>query len=144
MALAFDEGEMFGHDKAAGTPCRNLDGFSCQIHAHLSDKGYRGCVAFECLGAGPRVTALFSTDWRVEPKLTASMMDAFRQMRAIQELRQMLKAAAALPLPEAIETERRDWEAEIVEAAQGLAPLDAYDPAPLRAWLKGLATHVSR
>ncbi len=144
MAFAFDEGEMFGHDKPAGLPCHNLEGFSCAIHARLSEAGYLGCVAFECLGAGQKVTALFTQTWRDQPRLARPMIEAFRQMRDVQELRQMLKAAAALPLPEAVEAERQAWDTELMVATQALAPLAVFNPAPLRAWLKGLAAHVSR
>lgn len=144
MALAFDAGEMFGHDKPAGLPCHNLDGFSCAIHAQLPESGYRGCVAFECLGAGQKVTALFEQTWRDQPRLARPMIEAFRQMRDVQELRQMLKAAAALPLPEDVVAERQAWETELTETAQELAALAVFDPAPLRAWLKGLAAHITR
>ncbi|TNE69488.1 MAG: hypothetical protein EP336_01975 [Rhodobacteraceae bacterium] len=139
LALAFDAGDMFAHDKPAGLPCHNLDGFSCSIHADLADRGYRGCVAFDCLGAGQRVTALFSEDWQKRPKLTAPMMEAFRQMRAVQSLHQMLLTAGALPLPDDTRAELRDRIADLEVAKTGLAALARFDPAEAKRWLKSLA-----
>ncbi|PTQ74445.1 hypothetical protein [Celeribacter persicus] len=144
LALAFDAGEMFGHDKAAGVPCHQLNGFSCSIHAQLASRGYGGCVAFDCLGAGQRVTALFEKTWREQPKLTGPMMEAFRQMREVQNLRQMLATASALPLPETAEAERQNWQSHLSEVAENLTRLASFDPKPVRNWLRGLATHISR
>ncbi|KFD44577.1 hypothetical protein IU11_00975, partial [Cellulosimicrobium sp. MM] len=48
----------FAIDKPAGTPCPNLrTDFGCGIHARLPESGFPGCVAYDCLGAGQRVTA---------------------------------------------------------------------------------------
>ena len=47
----------FAIDKPAGTPCPNLlDDFGCGIHSRLRESGFPGCVAYDCLGAGQRVT----------------------------------------------------------------------------------------
>jgi hypothetical protein len=139
LALAFDAGEMFGHDKAAGQPCHNLDGFSCSIHADLADRGYRGCVAFDCLGAGQRVTALFDDTWRTRPKMAGPMMEAFRQMRAVQELHQMLFAAQSLPLPEGKRVELLNSIAALENVKTELSTLARFDPAEAKLWLKSLA-----
>ena len=144
MALAFDRGEMFGHDKPAGVPCHRLDGFSCSIHADLSQKGYRGCVAFDCLGAGQRVTALFSDSWQTTPALTAPMMSAFRAMRAVQDLHQMLEAARVLSLPEAKRAELAAWIAAAVAAKTDLESLRNFEAKPGRDWLKTLAPFVKQ
>ncbi|WP_175474786.1 hypothetical protein [Celeribacter indicus] len=144
MALAFDAGEDFGHDKPAGYPCRHLEGFSCSIHAGLAEAGYHGCVRFDCLGAGQRVTALFAGTWRDDPALTRPMMRAFRRMRDIQELRQMLVAAATLPLPAAQEGERRAWLSRLERAQNDAGALERAEIAEARHWLRGLAAHVPR
>lgn len=144
LALTFDAGEMFAHDKAAGAPCHRLDGFACSIHKDLTDKGYRGCVAFTCLGAGQRVTALFDSNWKDTPELTAPMMEAFRAMRALQELHQMLDTARALPLPAEKARELSDWIARLETAKQDLDSLQGFDPKPARDWLKSLAAFVTR
>ena len=54
----FDACQGFGFDKPAETPCRHLGAdHRCGIHAELIDRGFAGCVAFDCLGAGQRLTA---------------------------------------------------------------------------------------
>jgi hypothetical protein len=144
LALAFDAGDMFAHDKAAGVPCHRLAGTSCSIHADLAQKGYKGCVAFDCLGAGQRVTALFTENWQQHPAMTGPMMEAFRKMRSVRELQQMLVAAETLPLPEHAASERQAWSDRLSAACDDLDRLEAFDPAPLRQWLKGLATYIRR
>ncbi len=72
VAVAFDRSELFGFDKAADAPCRNLDGaHGCTIHDHLAASGFRGCAAYDCYGAGQAVTQeMFGgRSWRDEPAL---------------------------------------------------------------------------
>lgn len=144
MALVFDRGEMFGHDKVAGTPCHNLTGTLCGIHDQLDQTGYRGCVAFDCLGAGQRVTALFDGSWRETPALTGPMTEAFRQMRTAQELHQMLEAASALPLPEDKRAELEAWRKRLCAAKSDLDRLTGFDGTDLRRWFRSLSTIMSR
>ena len=144
LALAFDKGEMFGHDKAAGTPCHHLSGHLCTIHADLGEKGYRGCASFDCLGAGQRVSALFDGSWRDEPARIPAMISAFRAMRDIQELRQMLVAARGLTLPPETVADLDRWQADLAAARETREALAAFDPRPLRRWLRDLARHVPR
>ena len=55
VALYFSKFEGFPSDKVAGKPCSHLsDDFSCKIHESLSDKGLKGCTAYDCFGAGKR------------------------------------------------------------------------------------------
>lgn len=55
--LPFQRSADFAFDKQAGEPCRHLDGeHRCDIHNRLSESGMRGCVAYDCFGAGQTVT----------------------------------------------------------------------------------------
>lgn len=101
VALAFDRGPMFAFDKAAGEPCRHLDGEGrCRVHDGLLRRGMAGCATYDCQGAGQYVTALFrGRSWRGEPALLPAMMAAFAEMRAVQEARALIDAARALQLP---------------------------------------------
>jgi hypothetical protein len=57
VLLPFQRSADFAFDKAAGEPCRHLDdGHRCRIHASLLEDGMRGCVAYDCFGAGQTVT----------------------------------------------------------------------------------------
>lgn len=94
VALAFDRSAFFAFDKPAGEVCRNLDDeHRCRIHSRLEETGFRGCVQFDCLGAGQRATALFET-----PRHDGAMFEAFSRMRQVHELLQLLDRAAGLPL----------------------------------------------
>ncbi|QNN52843.1 pentapeptide repeat-containing protein [Nocardioides mesophilus] len=57
VALPFTRSADFGFDKAAGEPCRHLGAdFGCGIHERLREAGMPGCVAFDCFGAGQRIS----------------------------------------------------------------------------------------
>ena len=143
MALAFDRGDHFDHDKAAGVGCHNLAGFTCGIHGDLAERGYSGCIAFDCLGAGQRVTELFERDWRSDPTQTGPIIEAFRMMREVQELRQLLVAAATLPLSDAVDDARLDLLDLLANAAGDLTRLKEVDPRAIRGWLRGLAEVIT-
>lgn len=57
VLLPFARSADFAFDKEAGEPCRHLSGdHRCDIHARLREEGMRGCVAYDCFGAGQAVT----------------------------------------------------------------------------------------
>lgn len=87
VAPAFARSADFAVDKPAGTPCTHLQpDFRCGIHADLRAKGFPGCTVFECLGAGQRVTRMFSgQDWRA-PGVAGPMFAAFAVARQVHEL----------------------------------------------------------
>lgn len=93
IMMAFDKGDAFAIDKPAGIPCPHLSGRRCTIHDRLDDEGFPGCSSYDCLGAGQMTTALFAASWQDEPALAGPMADAFRRLRAIQEIRAQLAAA---------------------------------------------------
>ncbi len=88
VALPFDASAAFAYGKDAGAPCRHLDGTRCTIHDELPGRGFGGCVAFDCYGAGPRATAAFPAG--------PSRDDAFRALREVHELLYLLTEAAKL------------------------------------------------
>ncbi|RVV99202.1 hypothetical protein EKE94_00450 [Mesobaculum littorinae] len=148
LALALDRGDAFAIDKPAGQPCPNLaPGGGCTIHATRARAGFPGCVAYDCAGAGQKVTAevFGGADWRETPALTGPMMRAFSAMRRVQELRQVLAAALQLPLGVADRRSARDhfaaltpgpggWTAEALEAA-----VTGPRPVQIDAFLRGLS-----
>jgi hypothetical protein len=101
---AFDRSEDFGFDKPAGEPCRHLDpGGRCRIHDDLKGRGFAGCAAYHCRGAGPYVVqAMFAgRSWMDDPDLLAPMIAAFAEMRQVHELLHALRGAAGLEPPPA-------------------------------------------
>jgi hypothetical protein len=101
VAFAFDKSDDFAFDKAAEEPCLHLDlDFRCMIHDRLGDAGFGGCVAYECFGAGQRVTEeLFGgRNWRNEPAIARQMFAAFGMLRKVHELLVLLKTTEKLDL----------------------------------------------
>lgn len=95
---AFSRSAQFAITKAAGTPCPNLDGNDCSIHAGLRDAGFSGCAAYDCFGAGQRVTAevLGGRDWRGSAETLALARQALPVARRWHEVAWHLDHAARL------------------------------------------------
>ncbi|MEG0330439.1 MAG: pentapeptide repeat-containing protein [Longicatena sp.] len=57
VALYFSKVDGFPKDKKAGMPCLNLEqNFKCKVHNELKEKQLRGCLSYDCFGAGQKVT----------------------------------------------------------------------------------------
>jgi hypothetical protein len=99
---AFTRSADFAISKPAGQPCPNLGPDSrCAIHAGLRDRGFGGCAAYDCFGAGQQTVQVTfgGRDWRSSPGLAAEMFAAFGVMRPLNELRWHLAQAAELLSP---------------------------------------------
>ncbi|MET7485179.1 pentapeptide repeat-containing protein [Streptomyces sp. NPDC005538] len=111
VALPFTAGTDFAIDKAAGTPCTNLQAdHRCGIHAKLRRTGFSGCTVYDCFGAGQQVSQVTfgGQDWRTGPKDQARrMFDVFPVVRQLHELLWYLTEALTLRPAESIHTEVR-------------------------------------
>ncbi len=127
----FDAVQGFGFDKPAETPCRHLCADSrCGIHDGLMAQGFSGCVAFDCLGAGQRLTAqarerFGDADWRSRPEVARWLFAAYPRVRQAQEWLARLSLAAAVSgdtalaeLAGALEGEAERWPDWTVAAQQ--------------------------
>ena len=150
VGLAFDKGEMFAFDKPAGVPCQHLTGPLCGIHSQLETEGLKGCVRYQCDGAGQRVVQeVFSgQSWQDTPALLPPMLEAFAQMRQVHALLLLLKSAKALPLPEPQTAELNALQAQL--SPEGWTPetLSAFErsnlPKTVRAFLRSLKAFVAK
>lgn len=137
VGLAFDEGDDFAIDKPAGLPCPNLSGHLCGIYSSLTDAGFPGCAQYDCQGAGQIVTRdIFGGgSWQDKSSLAGPMMEAFATLRAVQDMRAQLQAAAGFDLDDAQETARQeledlltpDWSRETFAAFDLPAARDAFN-----------------
>jgi hypothetical protein len=85
---AFSRSADFAIDKPAGRPCPNLTpDHRCGIHDRLRPAGFPGCAAFDCFGAGQRVTQTYTG-----PDLAG----AFAATRILHELLWYLTEAVSL------------------------------------------------
>ena len=124
MAPPFDADQGFGHDKAAREPCHHLQAdFRCGIYGRLADQGYPGCVAFDCFGAGQRVTQeLFGgANWSQSPEIAAAMFDSYERLRPLHEL----MAMAQLAIDRTQDESQRQALQDVVSGIDALCTLDA-------------------
>jgi hypothetical protein len=138
LALAFDRSERFAIDKPAGEPCPHLTGCGrCSIYAARRSHGFGGCVAYDCLGAGQRVTQdLFGgRSWLEEPALAAPMMRAFVAVQRAHAQLLLLREAAKLALPPNVARRCVELRAALERASadeQAISKLEAKAGAFLR------------
>lgn len=101
VVFAFDKSDSFGFDKAACEVCPNLDESDrCRIFENRKELGFGGCIAYDCHGAGQRVTreVFDGKHWREDPGLKERMGAALSVMRRIHELLMLLASARRFPL----------------------------------------------
>lgn len=101
VVFAFDRSESFAIDKAAGEVCPNLDSCGrCKVFGERDRLGFRGCITYDCHGAGQVVTqdVFRGRTWRDDPALTPRMGAALSVLRRIHEQLLLLKTAGQLPL----------------------------------------------
>ncbi|MGV3464920.1 MAG: pentapeptide repeat-containing protein [Heyndrickxia sp.] len=89
VALPYAKSADFAFDKDSGTPCKNLlPNFQCQIHKELRGKGFRGCAAYECFGAGQKVSQFTykGNSWQNDPAQAKEMFDVFPITQQLHEM----------------------------------------------------------
>ncbi|MEA4987315.1 MAG: pentapeptide repeat-containing protein [Anaerovorax sp.] len=87
--MYFSKQDGFPTDKIAGQPCKNLrDDFCCNVHNDLKKLGLKGCIAYDCFGAGQKVAQVTFKDqnWKNSPNLSKQMFEVFLIMRQLHEL----------------------------------------------------------
>ncbi len=89
VALPYAKSADFPVNKDGGTPCSNLQAdYRCSIHKHLRKKGFRGCAAYECFGAGQKVSQVTyaGNDWRQNTAISKEMFEVFPIMQQLHEM----------------------------------------------------------
>jgi uncharacterized protein YjbI with pentapeptide repeats len=119
VAPAFAKSSDFAINKAAGRPCPNLGSdFRCGIHERLAEKGFPGCVVFDCFGAGQRIsreTFASGQDWTSAPE----MLRLLPVVRQLHELMWLLTEALKLDAAVRVHPKLRDEIARIDDLAGG-------------------------
>lgn len=125
VATSFEASADFAFDKAAGVPCPNLTrDCRCAIHHALAERGFRGCAAYDCYGAGQRATRAFNG----APADERRRNEVFLGLRVVHELLWLLTEAAKLRPPSGV-----DLGAQLAAA---IAALDALARQPAAAFLE--------
>lgn len=90
VALYCMKTDGFPENKIAGKPCKNLMmDFRCTIHSELSKNKLKGCLAYDCFGAGQMVTQIYTSNqnWLSNPR---QANEIFKVFLIIFQLHQML------------------------------------------------------
>ncbi|WP_428648368.1 hypothetical protein [Roseibium sp.] len=143
VVFAFDKSESFALDKKAGEACPNLTGAGkCSVFEDREKLGFKGCIAYDCFGAGQRVTqeVFKGKSWKDDIRLMTGMGEALSVLRRIHEQLVLLESAAKLPLTREERNRLRDLQATLApEADWTQANLNAF---PLETNIKEVATFL--
>jgi uncharacterized protein YjbI with pentapeptide repeats len=99
VALPYAKSADFPFSKDDGEPCQNLcSNNQCSIHNKLREKGFSGCVSYECFGAGQHVSQVIfeDQDWRDNPEQSKLMFTVFPLVQQLHEMLWYLRQAMHL------------------------------------------------
>lgn len=146
-ALYFSANDGFPVDKEAGKPCINLqEDFKCKVHKDLKKKGLKGCIAYDCLGAGQKVSQVTfeGQGWRKNPESAKQMFDGFVIMRQLYEMLWYLKEALLLQDENKLKEELKSKIKEIENLTEGNREvLIKLDLVPVRMGVNKLLLQIS-
>jgi uncharacterized protein YjbI with pentapeptide repeats len=111
VALPFAASADFAITKSAGEPCTHLQAdFRCGIHDRLRERGFPGCTAYDCFGAGQKVSQVTfgGRDWRTAPQTATQMFAAFPVVRQLHELLWYVTEALVRPAADSLEVALRE------------------------------------
>ncbi len=102
VALYFSKIDGFPDNKNAGIPCNHLQhDYKCKIHSTLSKRGLKGCMAYDCFGAGQQITSHLAEppNWKVlSSKETKTIFDSFSNIMQVHQVLWYLTVASTLGL----------------------------------------------
>ncbi len=99
IALYFTKTAGFPADKTSGKPCQNLrPDFRCAIHAELIPSNMKGCLAYDCFGAGQKVTQDIyqEKNWQTAPEIAKQMFAVFLIVFQLHQMLWYLVEAATI------------------------------------------------
>lgn len=146
-ALYFSANDGFPVDKEAGRPCINLkEDFKCKVHKDLKKKGLKGCIAYDCLGAGQKVAEVTfkGQDWRTDQETATEMFDIFIIMKQLYEMLWYLNEALLLQGENKLKEELSSKIKEIENITEGTKDvLSKLDLVPVRMGVNKLLLQTS-
>ncbi|MGC3787518.1 pentapeptide repeat-containing protein [Priestia aryabhattai] len=134
VALPYSRSADFAFDKDGGTPCRHLNSnFSCSIHENLITTGFKGCVGYECFGAGQRVSQMIyeGNDWRDSKTRAKEMFNVFPIVQQLHEMLWYLSEALEFQATKAIHKDLRisfeETERLIKQTPENILKIDVHE-----------------
>lgn len=110
-ALYFSKTEGFPENKEAGVPCLHLlEDFQCEIHKELYKKHMKGCLAYDCAGAGQKVTQIVykGKKWKRDiesSEFSNQMFAVYHKVFRLHQMLGLLAEAKILTEAQAMQTE---------------------------------------
>jgi len=98
-ALYFSKMDGFPKDKVSGQPCVNLlKDYRCKIHSQLEKQNMKGCIGYDCFGAGQQVTQVIyqGQTWNDIPNQSTEIFDVFIMVFQLYQIRYYLIEAMTL------------------------------------------------
>lgn len=89
VALFCAKTDGFPENKNAGVPCKYLNSnFKCDIHSSLFEMKMKGCLAYDCFGAGQKVTQdLFPNfTWQSNQEKSKIIFEAFLRVFQLHQI----------------------------------------------------------
>ncbi len=108
VALYFSASDGFPTNKDAGTPCINLEqNYTCLVHNNLRQLNLKGCIAYDCFGAGQKAAQVTSggQNWRDHPESVQGMFDGFLKIRQLHEMQWYLIHSLMLQTEDSVKSE---------------------------------------
>ncbi|WP_042148591.1 pentapeptide repeat-containing protein [Paucisalibacillus sp. EB02] len=121
VALPYGKSADFPFDKDGGVPCQNLCSNNlCSIHDTLREKGFRGCVSYECFGAGQHVsqTIYHGKEWRENAQHADEMFAVFPLVHQLHEILWYLQQTLTLKETESFHDSLQKMFEETVELTE--------------------------
>jgi len=134
VALPYAKSADFAFDKDGGTPCRHLQSnYSCSIHENLITTGFKGCVRYECFGAGQRVSQMIygGNDWRHNKTRAKEMFNVFPIVQQLHEMLWYLSKALEFQATNSIHNDLRisfeETERLIRQTPENILKIDVHE-----------------
>ncbi|MBS7528381.1 pentapeptide repeat-containing protein [Fusibacter paucivorans] len=98
VALYFSKTDGFPENKDAGKPCLYLQqDYLCKIHESLACKNMKGCIGYDCCGAGQAVTAIYKGEtWKTLPEKSQEIFNVFKIIFQLHQMRWFLLEASMM------------------------------------------------
>lgn len=89
VSLYYSSINGFPINKDVGKTCINLAGdFKCKVHENLNEKGLKGYIVYDCIGAGQKVAQVIYSghDWKEKSGHSKEMFNVFINMKQLHEM----------------------------------------------------------
>ena len=93
-ALFFSKIDGFPENKVAGKPCTKLKSdYYCKIHNELGKRNMKGCIGYDCFGAGQHVTQCIykGKTWQTSQEHSQEIFDVFIIVFQLYQIRYFLE-----------------------------------------------------